>query len=182
MVTMTEPKQSTKDLQLIRDLRDRVAKLELLVFRAVVVVAVAALAVSLFVPFLSATDPDTEDGSITLASAIAALSDAGDGPFSGQAAIAGVAVAVVFVLAVVTLIVVAMLLRARSGRRALLAASRLSVGLFVVCLFGWLLVLVLAAHFEGDVSAFSPALACLTAGAVVGSLTRNVAPESMTED
>jgi hypothetical protein len=75
-----------------------------------------------------------------------------------------------------------MLLRELAGRRALLTAARLSVGLFVTALFGWLLVLVLAAHFEGDVSAFSPALALLTGGAVVGSVVRRAAPEAMTED
>ena len=179
---MADDRTSTKDSQLVRDLRDRVAKLELLVFRAVVVVAIAALVVSLFVPFLSATDPDTEDGSITLLSAITALNEAGNGPFSGQAAIAGVVVGVLLILAVVTLIGLALLLRDRTGRRALVVAARLSVGLFVLCVFGWLLVLVLAAHFEGDVSAFSPALVCLTAGAVAGSTVRYVAPESMTEN
>lgn len=181
MTELNASRPSKKDPTLqLNELRDRVERLETTLFRAVVTVACVAIAIGFFVPFLSSTDPEPdEDGSLSLLTAAFALGDAGDGPFSGEATLVAIVVGGFALLAAVTLAVVAALLRPTAGERNLAVARGLCVALLVGCCVAWLLVLVLAGHFEGEVSAFSPALAFLTAGAVAGTLLRHAAPHEL---
>lgn len=163
----------------VRDLRERVARLEAMVFRAVVVVACVAIVVGFFLPFLVATKPKDEDESLSLLTAAFALGDAGGGPFSEEAALAALVVGGFVLLALVTLVVLATVLRAAVSKRNLAVARGFSIALLVGCCVAWLLVFALAGHFEGRSSAFSPALAALTVGAVLGVVVRRFAPEDL---
>jgi hypothetical protein len=157
-----------KELRLqVYALRDRVTRLEVGVFRAVVAVGSAALVLGYFVPFLTATEKadDDEDDSIGLLTAIFGLRDSGDGPFSGEATLAAIVVGVFAVAILVALIALLRLFGDRVGTRPVRFARVCGIVLLVVCGFGWLLVFALAGHFDGRVSAFSPASLLFTVGA-----------------
>src|SRR5687768_10741973 len=116
--------ESTVDVTVLRRevqvLRLRVLYLEVALFRAVVAVGVVALVLGYFLPFLSATEEansSDEDDTIALIPAIGGLADSGDGPFSGEAAMAAVVVGG-FVLAIlIALIALVQLFRDRVSSR-----------------------------------------------------------------
>jgi hypothetical protein len=162
--------------QRISRLEERVRSLEHGVYRAGLIATVAALVLGFIVPFLSATEDAYEDldddeyDSIAILAAVFDIGDAGDGPFERQALTVAVLVGLLALVAVLALLVTAGTwsqdLRERLGR----ASNFLCGFLLLGCVGGWLLVLVLNGHFDGQVSAFSPALLCLTVGAVGGLL------------
>ena len=163
---MDEKIAEVKELRLqLYALRDRVHQLELGLFRAVVALGSAAMVVGWFVPFLAVTEKaDDEDESVAMLPTIFGIGDSGDGPFSGEAALAAVVVGAFGLAIVVALIAMLGLFRDRVGRRPVRFARVCGIVLLVACAFGWLLMFALAAHFEGRSSAFSPATLCFTVG------------------
>jgi len=160
---------TVKELRLqVYALRDRVTRLEAAAFRAMVAVGSAAMLLGYFVPFLTATEKaaESDDDSLGLLPAVFGLGESGDGPFSGEAAMAAI-VAGVFALAIlVALIALLRLFGNEVGSRPVRFARFCGIALLVMCGFGWLLVFALAGHFEGRVSAFSPATLSFTIGGV----------------
>jgi hypothetical protein len=164
---MDEKIAEVKELRLqLYAVRDRVHRLELTLFRAVVALGSVALVVGWFVPFLATTEKaaDGDDESVALLPTIFGIGDSGDGPFSGEAAVAAVVVGVFGLAILVALIALLSLLRDRVGRRPVRFARLCGIVLLVACALGWLLVFALAGHFEGRSSAFSPATMCFTVG------------------
>jgi hypothetical protein len=160
-------------------LRDRVHQLEVALFRVVVAVGAAALVLGYFLPFLSATEEASssdEDETIALIPAIAGLGDAGDGPFSGEAAMAAVVVGGFVLVILVALIALAQLFRDRVSPRTVRFARVCGIVLLVVCGLAWLLVFALAGHFEGRTSAFSPATLSITIGGAATLLAAALHP------
>lgn len=150
----------------VQGLRDRVHQLEVALFRAVVTVGSAAVVLGFFVPFLSATEKANadEDDTISLLPAIFGLGSAGGGPFSEEAVMAAIVVGVFGLAALVALIALLRLFRDRASSGGVRFARVSGIVLLVACALAWLLVLVLAGHFEGETSAFSPATLCFTIG------------------
>lgn len=148
-------------------LRDRVNRLEVGLFRAVVAVGSTAMVLGYFLPFLSPTEEvdDEEDESIALLPAIFDLGEAGGGPFREEAAMAAVVVGVFALAILVALIALLRLFGAEVGSRPVRIARTCGIVLLVLCGIGWLLVFALAGHFDGRVSAFSPATLSFTIGA-----------------
>jgi hypothetical protein len=156
-----------KELRLqVYALRDRVNRLEVAVFRTVVAVGAAAMVLGYFLPFLTATEKadDGEDDSIGLLPAVFGLGDSGDGPFSEEATLAAIVVGVFALAILVALIALLRLFGNEVGSGAVRFARVCGIVLLVVCACGWLLVFALAGHFEGRVSAFSPATLSFTIG------------------
>ncbi len=150
----------------LQALRDRVNRLEIAVFRAVVAVGSAAMVLGYFVPFLMATEKADDDESISLLPAIFGLGDAGDGPFEEEAVIAAVVVGVFALAILVALISLLRLFGNEVGNGPVRFARVCGIVLLVVCGIGWLLVFALAGHFEGRASTFSPAALSFTIGGV----------------
>lgn len=166
-----------RDVQL---LRHRVLYLEVALFRAVVAVGVVALVLGLFLPFLSATeeaDSGDEDDTIGLFPAIVGLADSGDGPFSGEAAMASVVVGAFVLVILVALLALVQLFRDRASPRVVRIARIFGIILLVVCGMAWLLVFALAGHTEGKTSAFSPATLSITIGGAVTILATALHPD-----
>lgn len=154
-----------KELRLqVYALRGRVSRLEVIVFRAVVAVGSAAMVLGYFVPFLSATEKADEDDSIGLLPAVFGLGDSGGGPFREEATMAAIVVGVFALVILVALIALLRLFGNEVGSRPVRFARVCGIVLLVVCGCGWLLVFALAGHFEGRVSAFSPATLSFTIG------------------
>jgi hypothetical protein len=146
-------------------LRARVKRLEIAAFRTVVAIGSAAMVLGYVVPFLTATEKaDDGDDSIGLLSAVFGLSDSGDGPFSGEARLAAIVVGVFAMVILVALIALLRLFGNPVGNRAVRFARVCGIVLLVLCGLAWLLVFALAGHFEGRVSAFSPATLSFTIG------------------
>jgi hypothetical protein len=164
----------------VRLLRHRVLYLEVALFRAVVAVGATALVLGYFLPFLSATEEagsSDEDETIALIPAITGLADAGDGPFSGEAAMAAVVVGGFVLVVHVPLIALLRLFRDRVGARAVRIARICGIVLLVVCGLAWLLVFAIAGHTDGESSAFSPATLAITIGGAVTLLATALHPE-----
>ena len=158
----TEDKVKELRLQ-VYALRGRVTRLEVAVFRAVVAIGSAAMVLGYFVPFLTATEKaDEDDDSIGLLPAVFGLGDSGGGPFSEEATMAAIVVGVFALAILVALIALLRLFGNEVGSRPVRFARVCGIVLLVVCGFGWLLVFALAGHFEGRVSAFSPATLSFT--------------------
>lgn len=166
-----------RDVQL---LRHRVLYLEVALFRAVVAVGAAALVLGLFLPFLYATDgasSSEKDDTIGLIPSIAGLADAGDGPFSGEAAMAAIVVGGFVLVVLAALIAVLQLFRDRVSARTVRVTRIFAIILLVVCGMAWLLVFALAGHTEGDTSAFSPATLSITIGGAATILATALHPD-----
>lgn len=152
-------------------LEERVTRLEEGIYRAGVLATCVAIGLGFLLPFLApATDDDDEP--IGMLSAVFATADAGDGPFESQAMVVAIAIGALALLAVVVLIATAAAWT-EGVRENVRGLNRVLSGLFpfaVAC--GWLLVLLLSGHTEGDVSPLSPALVALTVGAAGGLLLR----------
>lgn len=163
---MDEKITDVRELRLqVQVLRDRVTGLEAVLFRAVVALGSAAMVVGFFVPFLSATEKTGDDGeSIALLPAVFGLGGAGRGPFRQEAAMAAVVVGVFVLAIVVALVALLRLFGDAVGSGPVRFARVCGTVLLVACALGWLLVLVLAGHFDGRTSAFSPATLCFTLG------------------
>lgn len=158
-------------------LRGRVNRLEIAAFRTVVAIGSVAEVLGYVVPFLTATEKaDEGDDSIGLLSAVFGLSDSGDGPFSGEAKLAAIVVGVFALVILVALIALLRLFGTRVGSRAVRFARVCGIVLLVVCGFAWLLVFALAGHFEGRVSAFSPATLSFTIGGVATLMAATLHP------
>ena len=167
-----------RDVQL---LRHRVLYLEVALFRAAAAVGVVALVLGLFLPFLSATEEasgsDEDDDTIGLIPAIGGLADAGDGPFSGEAAMAAIVVGGFVLVILAALIAVLQLFRDRVSARTVRITRIFATILLVVCGMAWLLVFALAGHTEGRSSAFSPATLSITVGGAVTLLAAALHPD-----
>jgi len=166
-------------------LRHRVLYLEVALFRAVVAVGAVALVLGLFLPFLTATeeaDSSDEDDTIGLFPAVFGLADAGDGPFSGEAAMASVVVGAFVLVILVALVALVRLFRNRVSPRAVRVARIFGIILLVVCGAAWLLVLALAGHTDGRSSAFSPATLAITIGGAVTVLATALYPDDWRAD
>lgn len=155
-----------KELRLqLQTLRNRVNRVEMGLFRAVAAIGVAAMVLGFFVPFLSATEEaDDEDESVALLPTIFGISDAGGGPFEEEAVMAAVVVGVFGLAILVALFALLRLFRDQVGAGPVKFARICGIALLVACALSWLLVLALAGHWEGRVSAFSPATLCFTIG------------------
>ncbi|MBB4904721.1 hypothetical protein [Actinophytocola algeriensis] len=163
----------------VQALRHRMHQLEVALFRAVVAVGAAALVLGYFLPFLSATEEASssdEDETIALIPAIAGLADAGDGPFSGEAAMAAVVVGAFVLVILVALIALVQLFRDRVSPRTVRFTRVCGIVLLVVCGLAWLLVFALAGHSEGRSSAFSPATLSITVGGAATLLAAALHP------
>jgi len=152
----------------------RVQTMENAVWRTGVVIGIASLLVGLVVPFLVATDDEGLETVTVLGMAVAAP-DSGNGPFRGEASLVGI---LLWVLAAGTVIVAGVLLGVadrRTSRRGLAASKFLAV-LYLVGVIGtWLLVILLAGHFNDSdgadgISWLSPATICFTVGAVIATV------------
>lgn len=164
----------------VRLLRHRVVYLEVALFRAVVAVGAATLVLGLFLPFLTATEEASssdEDDTIGLFPSIVGLADAGDGPFSGEAAMASVVVGGFVLVVLATLIAVLQLFRNEVSARAVRVTRIFAIILLVVCGMAWLLVFALAGHTEGRSSAFSPATLSITIGGAAAILATALHPD-----
>jgi hypothetical protein len=174
--------ETTADVTVLRRdvqaLRHRVHQLEVALFRAVVAVGAAALVLGYFLPFLSTTEEagSDEGETIALIPAIVGLGDAGDGPFSGEAAMAAVVVGAFVLVVLVALIALVQLFRDRVSPGTVRFARICGIVLLVVCGLAWLLVFVLAGHFEGRTSAFSPATFSITIGGAATLLAAALHP------
>ncbi len=146
-------------------LRDRVNRVEMALFGAVAAAGVAAMVLGFFVPFLSATEKsDDDDASVALLPTIFGIGDAGGGPFEEEAVMAAVVVGVFGLAILVALFALLRLFRDQVGSGPVRFARICGIVLLVACALSWLLVFALAGHWEGRVSAFSPATLCFTAG------------------
>jgi len=147
-------------------LRDRVSRLEIGLFRAVVAIGSAALVLGFFLPFLSATEKasKSDDDSVSLLPTVFGIADAGGGPFRDEAAMAAVVVGVFALAILVALVALLRLFGDAVSSKAVRFARVCGIVLLVACALGWLLVFALAGHWEGRVSAFSPATLCFTIG------------------
>jgi hypothetical protein len=161
----TTAEDKVKELRLqLNALRTRVTRMEAVLFRAVVAIGAGALVLGYLMPFLTATEKADDDESISLLPAVFGLGDSGGGPFSEEATMAAI-VAGVFALAIlVALIALLRLFGYGVGSRTVRVARTCGIVLLVACGIGWLLVFTLAGHFEGRVSAFSPATLSFTIG------------------
>ncbi|GAB3432867.1 hypothetical protein [Actinophytocola sediminis] len=150
----------------VRDLTERVHRLEAGLFRAVVAVGVGAIVLGYFIPFLTATEKAraNEGESIALLPAIFGLGQAGGGPFRGEAMLATVVVSVFAMVTVVALVALLRLFGGEVAGRRVRFARVCGIVLLVLCGIGWLLVFAMAGHFDGRVSAFSPATLTFTIG------------------
>ncbi len=157
-------------------LRDRVTRLEAAVFRAVVAVGSVALVLGYFLPFLTATEKADEDESIALLPAVFGLGEAGGGPFSEEAVVAAVVVGVFALAVLVALLALLRLFGYEVGSRPVRFARVCGIVLLVACAIGWLLVFVLASHFEGRASGFSPATLSFTIGGIATVLAAALHP------
>jgi hypothetical protein len=170
---------SVKELRLqVYALRSRVARMEVGVFRAVVAVGAVAMVLGYFLPFLTVTEEadESDDDSIGLLTAVFGLGDSGDGPFSEEATMAAIVVGVFALVILVALIALLRLFADKVSDRPVRFARVCGIVLLVVCGCGWLLVFALAAHFEGRVSAFSPATLSFTIGGAATLLTAALHP------
>jgi hypothetical protein len=147
-------------------LRDRVHRLEVGLFRTVLAVGVAAVAIGFVAPFLSATEEagDGEGESISLLPSILGLGGSGGGPFGEEAVVAATVVGVFALVALATLVAMVRLFGSDVGIRPVRFARICGITLLVLCGIGWLLVFVLAGHWDGRVSTFSPATLAFTIG------------------
>jgi hypothetical protein len=164
----------------VRLLGHRVLYLEVALFRVVVAVGAAAFVLGLFLPFLYATEEASsseEDDTIALIPSISGLADAGDGPFSGEAAMAAVVVGGFVLVVLATLIAVLALFRNEVSARAVRVTRIFAIILLVVCGMAWLLVFAVAGHTEGDTSAFSPATLAITIGGAATLLAAALHPD-----
>jgi len=154
----------------VKDLRrqlyalgDRVHRLEVGLFRAVVSVGAVAIVLGYFLPFIVAT-ADTDDDTIALLPAAVSLREGGNGPFRDEAAMAAIVTATFALVILVALIALLRLFGGEVGQGPVRFARICGVVLLVLCGVAWLLVLVLAGHFDGRMSAFSPATLAFTVG------------------
>ena len=152
----------------------RVHTMENAVWRTGVVVGIAFLLVGLVIPFLVAThDGDLE--TITLFGMAFAAPKTGTASFSGEANGVGILLGI---LGIGTVIVAGVLLgiaNRRTSRRGLTVSKFLCVLYLVGTLGTWLVVALLAGHFNdrGDndgISLLSPATICFTIGAVIATV------------
>ncbi|MFC4858372.1 hypothetical protein [Actinophytocola glycyrrhizae] len=150
----------------VQVLGDRVGRLEIGLFRAVVTVGSVALVLGFFLPFLSATEKarGDDDESVALLPTVFGISEAGGGPFEEEAVMAAVVVGVFALAILVALIALLRLFADAVGTGPVRFARVCGIVLLVACALGWLLVFALAGHFDGRVSAFSPATLCFTVG------------------
>lgn len=161
---MDEKVAEVKELRLqLHALRDRVHRLEAGLFRAVVAIGSAALVLGFFLPFLSGTGKD-DDESVSLLPTVFGIADAAGGPFQDEAVMAAVVVGVFALAVLVALIALLRLFGDAVGGRSVRFARVCGIVLLVACALGWLLVFALAGHWDGRVSAFSPATLCFTIG------------------
>ena len=151
----------------------RVQTMENAVWLTGVVVGIASLVIGLVLPFLVAKD-DGELETITLLGMAVGAPATGGGPFRGEANLVGI---LLWLLAAGTVIVVGVLLSVanrRSSRRGLAVGKFLAVLYLVGAVGTWLLVILLAGHFNdnGDddgIAWLSPATICFTIGAVIAT-------------
>ncbi|GAB1513626.1 hypothetical protein [Actinophytocola sp. KF-1] len=147
----------------LRDLRERVHRVEKGLFRGVAALGVAAMVLGFFVPFLAATEP-SDDDSVALLPTIFGIGGAGDGPFAEEAIMAAVVVGVFGLAILVALFALLRLFGDPVGSGPVKLARICGTVLLVGCALAWLLVFALVGHSEGEVSAFSPATLCFTIG------------------
>jgi hypothetical protein len=169
----------TEDLERLRRrataLERRVDQVERLLRGTGVAVAVVALVAGLLLPYLSEKKGDETISLLSYVFAVREDSDNG-GPFSGEAGLVFVALLLLAVFAVVAVIVAFICVNPPTGRTR--TVVRILAGIFAAgCLASWLMVLVLAGHFE-KVSAFSPATLSLTIGAAVTVLLTRTEPST----
>lgn len=146
--------------------RDRVSRLEVILFRTVVAIGAIALVLGYLLPFLTTTEQADEDDSIGLLPAVFGLGDSGGGPFSEEATVAAVVTGVFALVILVALITLLRLFSFGVGSRLVRVARVCGIVLLVACGGGWLLVFALAGHSESEMSAFSPATLSFTIGGV----------------
>lgn len=173
----TTAEDKVKELRLqLSALRSRVARMEAVLFRAVVAISAGALVLGFLMPFLTTTEKADEYESVSLLPAVLSLDDSGGGPFSEEASMAAV-VAAMFALAIlVALIALLRLFGYGVGSRTVRVARVCGIVALVACAMGWLLVFTLAGHFEGRVSAFSPATLSFTVGGAVALVAAALHP------
>lgn len=146
----------------LTELEGQVRELRNLVHRFILAGAVAGLLLSLLIPFLSSKDDD-----LYLLQAVFALADEGRGSRQGSAMFASLTVTVLVALTIATGVALACVMSALDSQRARRVAAILAGFLLAGCCCGWLLVLVLNTIWDGNVGAFSPAMASMTFGAVL---------------
>lgn len=162
----------------LAELRARLHRIEMSLFRAAVVIACSGLLLGLFLPFLMASEPSADqENTLRLIPAITGLAAAGGGPFRGEAMLASIAVGIFTAATVVTLVALLRLL-GQPTARAIKAARIVAIVLLIGCGFAWLLVLALAAHSGGGARPLSPATLSITLGALIGV----AAPTLLTPD
>lgn len=129
-------------------------------FHACRAVVCALLVAGLFLPFLMPTGEAGDDAeSVGLLPSIPMLAEAGGGPFSEAAVAASVLVGGYALVVLAALASMAMLpLMSETGVRV---AHWIAVVLLIGSLGAWLLSGMLAAQWDGRVSAFPPAVICL---------------------
>ena len=160
-------------------LERRIRRVEDVHYFASGIASIAAFAVGLFVPFVQATKPTgDDDDSIAILPAVFELAAAGGGPFEGEAILAGAVLGVFALIAIVTASSVIAILAQTTARRVTVARVCVNV-MLVGCAGAWLLVLLLAAHFAGRPSVFSPAVFCMTIGAGIAWVTTYLGGERL---
>lgn len=153
-------------------LEERVTRLEEGVYRGGVLATGAALVLSLLLPYLAPSAEVEDEEPVSLLGAVSGIADAGDGPFQGQAVLAAAAVGLLALVTVLNLVVVALSWSNDLRERVRTPLKVLSGVLIAGCVGGWLLVLLLNSHSEGDVDPLSPAMITLTVGAAGTQLLR----------
>lgn len=148
----------------IRSLRRRQAvveqRLELVekrLFRACAGGGVIAGIGGLVLPFLVPSDTAAETPSIPLIVAVFALPGVGDGPLRSQAALAGIVSGGYLLLSVVGLVAVLIMWGRPSMRKARFGRTVATL-LLIASGCAALFVVILAVHFDGAVTPFSPAV------------------------
>lgn len=159
-----------------RLLAERVERLERRLFAICAGAAIAALVTGPFLPYLMATDPDPdEESSISLLSAVAALPEAGGGPFEGEAMAVGILLGIFALTTLITLILTFVYLSSNTERARF--AVRTAAGILLAGSVGaWMLALKLAYRWS-SLSGFSPASLVIGVGATLVLVAAAIRPD-----
>lgn len=174
----------SEESEALGEIRRRQARLEVRVlaqerryFSSVAFLGLAMGVLAPFLPFLMPTSRAPEQAeSVSLFAAIVVLPDAGSGPFREAAMLTGVAV-IAYLAALFTMLVTLVTLWvAPSAKKAMVARYMTNV-LLGATLCAALMNFVLAAHFEGTVSLFSPAVFAVAICALLAHFASRIHPD-----
>lgn len=159
----------------VQRLEDRVESLQSAVWNAGVVLAVLAVVIGVFVPF--AVDTSDDDESRSLAGLVFSVAEAME---DGDSMIVWIPLAVFFLVAVVTAVLM-LVLRSRTLSSRWQSIARWTSWLFIAGCLGAFLLLLIAWSRNDDLFVFSPGLLLLVFAATLSALLANAGPAWISE-